>query len=59
MRAIITLGHSLGMLVVGEGVETQGQMDLLRALGCDEVQGFLLGRPIAADLMSAQLDALR
>jgi diguanylate cyclase (GGDEF)-like protein len=59
VRSIITLGHSLGMLVVGEGVETQGQMDLLRALGCDEVQGFLLGRPIAADLMSAQLDSLR
>jgi len=59
VRSIITLGHSLGMLVVGEGVETQGQMDLLRSLGCDEVQGFLLGQPMAADLMSAQLDALR
>jgi len=59
VRSIITLGHSLGMLVVGEGVETQGQMDLLRALGCDEVQGFLLGRPQAANLISAQLDALR
>jgi diguanylate cyclase (GGDEF)-like protein/PAS domain S-box-containing protein len=59
VRSIIALGHSLGMLVVGEGVETQGQMDLLRALGCDEVQGFLLGRPIAADLMSAQLESLR
>lgn len=59
VRSIITLGHSLGMLVVGEGVETQGQMDLLRALGCDEVQGFLLGRPIASDLMSAQLESLR
>ncbi len=59
VRSIITLGHSLGMLVVGEGVETQGQLDLLRALGCDEVQGFLLGRPVAADVMSAQLGSLR
>jgi EAL domain-containing protein (putative c-di-GMP-specific phosphodiesterase class I) len=59
VRSIITLGHSLGMLVVGEGVETQGQMDLLRALGCDEVQGFLLGRPQPADVVSAQLEALR
>ena len=59
VRSIITLGHSLGMLVVGEGVETQGQMDLLRSLGCDEVQGFLLGHPQAADQMTAQLDALR
>jgi len=58
VRSIITLGHSLGMLVVGEGVETQGQMDLLRTLGCDEVQGFLLGRPVPAEAMSAQLDAL-
>ena len=33
-------------------------MDLLRALGCDEVQGFLLGRPVAAEQMSTQLDAL-
>lgn len=59
VRSIITLGHSLGMLVVGEGVETQGQMDLLRALGCDEVQGFLLGRPQPAEVVSAQLEALR
>ncbi len=59
VRSIITLGHSLGMLVVGEGVETQGQMDLLRSLGCDEVQGFLLGRPQPAELMSAQLNCLR
>jgi diguanylate cyclase (GGDEF)-like protein/PAS domain S-box-containing protein len=58
VKAIITLGHSLGMLVVAEGVEEQPQLDLLRELGCDEVQGYLLGRPVAAAELDAQL-ALR
>jgi diguanylate cyclase (GGDEF)-like protein/PAS domain S-box-containing protein len=59
VKAIITLGHSLGMLVVAEGVETRPQLDLLRELDCDEVQGFLLGRPAAAAELEAQLNALR
>jgi predicted signal transduction protein with EAL and GGDEF domain len=54
VRAIITLGHSLEMLVVAEGVETDAQLELLRELGCDEVQGFLLSPPVPA----AQLEAL-
>ncbi|HLY59124.1 MAG TPA: EAL domain-containing protein, partial [Stellaceae bacterium] len=45
VRAIVALGGSLGLAVTAEGVETQGQLDLLRELGCGEVQGFLLGRP--------------
>jgi diguanylate cyclase (GGDEF)-like protein/PAS domain S-box-containing protein len=49
-RAIIStithLAHALGMRVVAEGVETEAQLALLRASGCDEVQGFLLGRPL-------------
>jgi diguanylate cyclase (GGDEF)-like protein len=49
-RAIVStiahLAHALGMRVVAEGVETEGQYALLRASGCDEVQGFLLGRPL-------------
>jgi diguanylate cyclase (GGDEF)-like protein/PAS domain S-box-containing protein len=49
-RAIIStiahLAHALGMRVVAEGVETEAQFALLRASGCDEVQGFLLGRPL-------------
>jgi diguanylate cyclase (GGDEF)-like protein/PAS domain S-box-containing protein len=59
VKAIITLGHSLGMLVVAEGVETQPQFDLLRDLGCDEIQGFLTGKPVAAAELEAQLTALR
>lgn len=52
-RAIIStiahLAHALGMRVVAEGVETEAQYSLLRASGCDEVQGFLLGRPLSVD----------
>jgi EAL domain-containing protein (putative c-di-GMP-specific phosphodiesterase class I) len=50
-RAIIStiahLAHALDMRVVAEGVETEAQFALLRASGCDEVQGFLLGRPMS------------
>jgi EAL domain-containing protein (putative c-di-GMP-specific phosphodiesterase class I) len=47
--AIIQLGHALGLRVVAEGVETNEQRDLLLALGCDEMQGFLFARPMPAD----------
>jgi diguanylate cyclase (GGDEF)-like protein/PAS domain S-box-containing protein len=57
-RAIIStiahLAHALKMRVVAEGVETDGQYALLRASGCDEVQGYLIGRPLTI----AQLYAL-
>jgi sensor c-di-GMP phosphodiesterase-like protein len=43
------LAKSLGALVVAEGIETQEQLDLLRALGCDQGQGYLLGRPGSPD----------
>jgi diguanylate cyclase (GGDEF)-like protein len=46
--AVIALGHGLGLNVVGEGVETQAQLDFLRSRGCDGYQGYLLGRPMDA-----------
>ena len=49
VEAVIALGHGLGMKVVAEGVETQAQLDFLCAHGCDELQGYLLSRPISAD----------
>jgi len=45
IHSMISLAHSLGKRVIVEGVETTRQLDILRDLNCDEVQGFLLGRP--------------
>ncbi len=64
-RAIIStiahLAHALQMRVVAEGVETQAQFDLLRASGCDEVQGWLTGRPMGSEALASMLanDATR
>ena len=44
------LGHSLGLTVVAEGVETPLQLNRLRELGCDRGQGYLFGRPRPADI---------
>lgn len=45
VQTIVSVAHRLGMKVVAEGVETQSQLDLLRTMGCDEAQGYLIGRP--------------
>jgi diguanylate cyclase (GGDEF)-like protein len=45
VSASIAMAHGLGLRVVGEGIETERQLQVLRASGCDEGQGFLLGRP--------------
>jgi EAL domain-containing protein (putative c-di-GMP-specific phosphodiesterase class I) len=47
VRAIITLGHSLDVPILAEGVETEVQRAFLVQEGCDEVQGYLTGRPLA------------
>ena len=46
---IITMGHSLGLNVIAEGVETEEQLDFLREHGCDEIQGHWLSRPLGAE----------
>jgi diguanylate cyclase (GGDEF)-like protein len=52
--AIVSLARALRLDVVAEGVESPGQLDALQRLGCDAVQGFLLGRPGPADGLPAQ-----
>ena len=46
--AIIAMAHSLGITVVAEGVEKEGQFNLLRERGCDLAQGYWLGYPVTA-----------
>jgi len=54
VEAVVKLGHSLGLQVVAEGVETPLQLGRLREIGCERAQGFLFGRPRPADLVEAE-----
>jgi diguanylate cyclase (GGDEF)-like protein len=51
IRSTVELGRNLGLTIVAEGVEQQAHWDLLAELGCDGAQGFLVGRPLPADLV--------
>ena len=55
VQAIVTMGKSLGLTIVAEGVETEEQFQLLSNLDCDVIQGFLLGRPMPADVVESEL----
>jgi diguanylate cyclase (GGDEF)-like protein len=59
VRAVTSLGTSLGMKTIAEGVETVEQMERLREEGCEEVQGFLISPPRPASELGALLDRLR
>jgi len=50
VRSVLAMAEALHLRVVTEGVETEEQLEILRALGCDEAQGYLLGRPEAAEM---------
>jgi len=58
LRCVIELAHALGLRVIGEGVELAADLDFLHRLGCDEIQGFLLGRP-AFDVAFARFAAVQ
>jgi EAL domain-containing protein (putative c-di-GMP-specific phosphodiesterase class I) len=57
VRAVVGLGRSLGIRTCAEGVETAAELAFLEAEGCDEVQGYYLGRPLPAAELARLLDA--
>ena len=57
VRSTVDLAHSLGLEVVAEGVETADGLETLLEYGCDQAQGYFLGRPVAAEEMTATLVA--
>jgi EAL domain-containing protein (putative c-di-GMP-specific phosphodiesterase class I) len=54
-KAVISLGHQLGLHVVAEGVESQPQADFLRSNGCDAMQGYLFSRPVPPEGVETML----
>jgi predicted signal transduction protein with EAL and GGDEF domain len=57
VQTIVALGHALGMKVIAEGIETKGQVAMLRVLKCDLGQGYLFSRPVNAEKATALLRA--
>ena len=58
IRAVAGLAHSLGITVTAEGIETQDQLVQLRAVGCDQGQGYFFARPVSADRVPELLASL-
>ncbi|MCK1423163.1 EAL domain-containing protein [Bradyrhizobium sp. 182] len=57
VKSVVSLARDLRIGVVAEGVETSDQLEYLRQISCDEVQGYLISRPVAADAVLALLDS--
>jgi EAL domain-containing protein (putative c-di-GMP-specific phosphodiesterase class I) len=55
IRAIVALGRSLDMTITAEGIETAAQAEFLSEVGCDELQGFHLGRPMPLENLPAEI----
>jgi diguanylate cyclase (GGDEF)-like protein len=52
VKAAINMAHAAGIQALAEGVEDREQLEILKELGCDQVQGYLLGRPVPADVFA-------
>ena len=55
-QAIITMSHALGMKVVAEGVETNAQVEYLKAVGCDYIQGYYYSKPLPLKELISRID---
>jgi len=49
VESIISIGHVLGLEVISEGVESEEQLEILKRIGCDLIQGYIWGRPLPPD----------
>jgi diguanylate cyclase (GGDEF)-like protein/PAS domain S-box-containing protein len=59
VRAVLSIAAAWGMTTTAEGVETERQREMLRELGCDQMQGYLFGRPVSAAVIAELLGAGR
>ncbi|MEH2035178.1 EAL domain-containing protein [Nostoc sp.] len=59
IQAIVTLGHSLGLKLTAEGVEKEEELEFLKSINCEEVQGFLFYRPLSAQKATEVLESKR
>ena len=59
VRSLTALAHTLGLAVTGEGVEHGDQLGLLEKMGCDNAQGFFIGRPMFPDRLTEFLEQYR
>ena len=57
IKSTVDLAHNLGLELVAEGVETETELAVLKLLGCDWIQGFLLSKPLPADALAEFLSA--
>ncbi len=56
VQSAVDLGHNLGLLVVAEGVEDEATQTMLAAMGCDDIQGYFVTRPLPSERFAAWLD---
>jgi diguanylate cyclase (GGDEF)-like protein len=59
IKAIVTLGHSLGLKLTAEGVEKEEELEFLKSINCEDVQGFLFYRPLSAKIATEILESKR